>query len=204
MIPSDSPPLLICEHCDSIFRRLPAGRTETAHCTRCGAILYRGSRWSTGDLFALTTAAALTFAIAVVSPVIRINASGLHNDVTLLQAIAAMHGGYAIVVGVLAAATLLLVPALQIALLLWVLSFAQARRRAPGFAVAMRTLHHLRPWSMTEVFMLGVLVAIIKLSGLLDVVAGPGTYATMASAVLVTLVAKRDVRQLWEEIPESA
>ena len=73
-----------------------------------------------------------------------------------------------------------------------------------AFGVAMRVLHWIRPWSMTEVFLLGVLVAIVKLSGMLNVIAGPGTYATVVLTVLITVLAKRDVRTLWGRLSDNA
>ena len=194
------PDLVVCEHCDSVYRRQDLAHDEVARCGRCEAILYRASRLDIDHLFALTLAAAIVFAIANVSPVIRIAVGGMHNEANLLEAISALSHGSALIVGLVAAATLFVVPLLQIVLLGWVLLFARAGRRAPGFGLAMRVLHWIRPWSMTEVFLLGVLVAIVKLSGMLNVIAGPGTYATVALTVLINLVAKRDVRALWERI----
>jgi paraquat-inducible protein A len=196
-------PLIVCEHCDSVYRKHPLKVDEIARCGRCDAVLYRASRLSVGDLLALTVAAAITFVIANVSPVIRIEMGGVHNEVTLWQSVMAMDDGYAVIVGVLAGATLFFVPLLQIVLLGWVLLFARVQRRAPGFAFSISVLHAIRPWSMTEVFLLGVLVAIVKLAGLLDVIAGPGTYATVALTFLITLIAKRDVRPLWDHLPSA-
>ncbi|MFC4820205.1 paraquat-inducible protein A [Dokdonella ginsengisoli] len=198
------PALVVCEHCDSVYRRRALGDDEIARCTRCDAVLYRASRLDVDHLLALTLTAAIVFVIANVCPVIRIAVGGMHNEATLLQSISALSQGSALVVGLVAAMTLFVVPLLQIALLCWVLPFARANRRAPGFVPAMRVLHRIRPWSMTEVFLLGVLVAIVKLSGVLNVIPGPGTYATVALTVLATLIAKRDVHLLWERLPAGA
>jgi paraquat-inducible protein A len=207
---SDDPPLpaairletlIVCEQCDAVFDRSSFAPDESAFCRQCGAVLHRGSRLTTRDLLALTLAAAVLFIVANAAPAIRITINGLHNQVTLWEAVAALWHGYAIVMSVLAGIALIAVPALQIVLLLWVLGFAALDRLAPGAAIALRLLHAMRPWSMIEVFMLGVLVAIVKLSGLLHVVPGPGTYATMALAILLTLIAKRDVRSLWNRLP---
>ncbi|MFT3791823.1 MAG: paraquat-inducible protein A [Rudaea sp.] len=173
-----------------------------ARCTRCRAVLYRSSRLDIDHLLALTVAAAIVFAIANTSPVIRIAVGGMHNEADLPQAISALSHGGSLLVGVVAAVTLFVVPLLQIALLGWVLSFARAGRRAPGFASVMRVLHRIRPWSMTEVFLLGVLVAIVKLSGMINVVAGPGAWATAVLTVLITVIAKRDIRTLWSLVAD--
>ncbi|MBO9664214.1 paraquat-inducible protein A [Dokdonella sp.] len=192
---------VICEHCDSIHQRNELRRDEIARCTRCGAVLYRSTRLDVDQLLALTLTGAIVFVIANASPVIRIAVGGMHNDANLLGAIGALFRGPSLVVALVAAATLFVVPLLQIVLLGWVLLFARRGRRAPGFGGAMRALHWIRPWSMTEVFLLGVLVAIVKLSGLLHVIAGPGTWATAALTVLITVISKRDVRTLWDQLP---
>ncbi|WP_017706742.1 paraquat-inducible protein A, partial [Pseudomonas syringae] len=64
----------------------------------------------------------------------------------------------------------------------------------------MRALEHLRPWSMLEVCMLGILVAIIKLSGMLDVHPGVGLWAMAMLMVLILLIANKGIRRLWDEL----
>jgi len=194
--------LIVCEHCDAVYCKQELRRGHVARCALCGGVLARGSDLGPRELLALTLAAAIVFAIANASPVMRISFGGLHNDVTAWGAVMSMMHGASAIVGVVAGMTIIVVPALQIVLLGWVLVFALRGRRAPGFAFAMRWLHRIRPWSMTEVFMLAVLVAIVKLSGMLDVIPGAGMYATLALTFLITLIAKRDVRSLWDQIQE--
>jgi paraquat-inducible protein A len=51
-----------------------------------------------------------------------------------------------------------------------------------------------------EVCLLGALVAIVKLSGFLDVLPGVGIWATAALTVLIPLIASRDTHWLWERV----
>jgi len=46
--------LVVCEQCDAVFNRSLVKRDESAFCSQCGAMLYRGSRLTTPDLLALT------------------------------------------------------------------------------------------------------------------------------------------------------
>ena len=114
---------------------------------------------------------------------------------------AALAQGGAAPIAVPTALVVIAVPFLQIVLLGWVLGFAKAGWRAPGFAMAMRVLHGLRPWSMVEVCLLGALVAIVKLSGYLVVMPGIGIWAMAALAVLIPLIASRDTHWLWQRLP---
>ena len=59
-------------------------------------------------------------------------------------------------------------------------------------------LHYVNPWTMSEVFVLGALVAIIKAHVYFQVVADPGMYAYAALTVLITLFSGVDLRDLWD------
>jgi paraquat-inducible protein A len=194
------PEWVVCEHCDSVYRRVALTNGQVARCERCRALLYRASRLDTERWLALTIAAAIMFVIANVCPVVRISLQGLHNEVTLWQSAAALAHGPAAPIAVPAALSIIVVPFLQIALLGWILVFARHNRCAPGFAPAMRMLVALRPWSMVEVCMLGILVAIIKLSSFLEVAPGPGIWAMAVLMVLITIIANRDVHWLWDMV----
>jgi paraquat-inducible protein A len=89
------------------------------------------------------------------------------------------------------------IPGFQIALLLWMLSFAALGKPCPYFVVIMRCLHFSRPWGMTEVFLLGVLVAIVKLSSYLHVVIGAGVVSIALLAPLMVVITKHDTEELW-------
>ncbi|WP_175907905.1 MULTISPECIES: paraquat-inducible protein A [Burkholderia] len=191
------PDLIACEHCDSVYRRRPLSRHQVAHCERCGAVLERASSMDVDRWLAMTVAAGVVFVIANACPVIRISLAGRYSETTLWQAAVALAQGPAAPIAIPAALAIVIVPCLQIALLTWLLAFARVGRCAPGFAVLMRVLATLRPWSMLEVGLLGILVAIVKLSSLVAIVPGAGIWATAVLMVLVTLIAGRDVTRLW-------
>ena len=192
------PDLVICEQCDSVYRRRELLPGEIARCATCDAVLFRGRRLDVDGWLALTVAAAVVYVITNACPVIRIDLQGLHGEATLWQATMALAQGPAAPIAVPTALAIIIVPGLQIALLGWVLAAARNGRRAPGFAIAMRALAALRPWSMVEVAFLGILVSIIKLTSLVEVAPGPGIWATGVLMVLVTVIAHRDAGWLWE------
>ncbi|WP_445147271.1 paraquat-inducible protein A [Dyella sp. Tek66A03] len=192
------PTWIVCEHCDGVYLRRALVRGDIAHCECCGAVLYRAGRLNIDQWLALTVAAAIVFTLANSYPIIRISLQGLHNEATLWQSVVALAHGAAAPIAVPAALSIIVAPFLQIALLGWVLVFARMGRRAPAFTTAMKALNALRPWSMVEVCLLGALVAIVKLSGYLDVMPGIGIWATAALTVLIAIIASRDLHGLWE------
>ncbi|KPC33652.1 Paraquat-inducible protein A [Pseudomonas syringae pv. cilantro] len=192
--------LIICEHCDSLYEAQPLKPGEAAFCLRCDAILGRGRRMTIEQLLALTIAAAMFFMFANFFPVISISMKGLTNEVTLWQSVEALAQGKITVIALVAGLSIIFAPLLQIVLLFWVLVHAHRGVIAPGFKTCMRALEHLRPWSMLEVCMLGVLVAIVKLSGMLNVHPGLGLWAMAMLMVLILLIANKDIRRLWDEL----
>ena len=81
----------------------------------------------------------------------------------------------------------------------WLLAWARRGRRAPGFVGLMVTLARIQPWAMVEVFVLGVLVAIVKSSAYYDVEAGTGVIAYGVLTILATVASSADLRGLWDQ-----
>jgi paraquat-inducible protein A len=190
--------LLICEYCDTVYRRRPLGRGEVAQCARCQATLERPPGLSVTALLALVLTAMIVFVQANVWPIVTLGLSGQHNSVTLWGMILAMWREQAQVVAVLTAATLFFFPMIKMLLLGWLLWFARQGRRAPGFVPLMVLLHWVGPWTMSEVFVLGALVAIVKAHVYFEVVADPGIYAYAALTLLITIFAGVNLRELWD------
>lgn len=197
---SDPAQWIICEHCDSLYQAETLNKGETAYCLRCAGVLDRGHRMTIEQMLALSIAAGIMFIFANVFPVISISMKGLYNQVTLWGSVQALAQGQITLIALVAGLAIILAPALQIALLFWVLVHARRHEIAPGFKICMRTLEHLRPWSMLEVCLLGILVAIIKLGGMLDVHPGVGLWAMFMLMVLIVLIAGKDIRRLWDEL----
>lgn len=190
--------LIACEHCDAIHVRKPVARGQSARCQRCGAVLYRGPWLSIDGMLAMAVAALIAFMTANAWPIVALGLNGEHNTATLWQAIIAIGTQGSGIIAVLAALTLFFLPLAQILLFVWILAFIRAGRCPPGFAPMATLIRAIRPWSMVEVFMLGTLVALVKVSTLLDTAVRPGLFAFALLTVCLTLVATFDVRELWD------
>ena len=94
-------------------------------------------------------------------------------------------------------ATTLLFPMIQLFVLLYLLMPGSRRQRPPGFVLLLRLMQAARPWGMIEVFMLGILVALIKLSNIAEVIPGPALWSFGGLTVLLTVVVSFNPRYLW-------
>jgi paraquat-inducible protein A len=148
-------------------------------------------------MLALILTTFIVFVIANVFPVISVSFQGVRNSITLWQASLSLAHWPLLPLALVTLWSLLIVPLLQIVLLGWVMVFACKGRAAPGFIIAMKTLNWLRPWSWVEVAMLAFLIAGIKLSGPLDVITGPGSWAMLAFMMLIIPITHKDIQSLW-------
>ena len=192
-------PLLICEHCDSVYRRPGLSRGELARCVRCDAVLERREWLELDGLQAMALAGVILFVIANSWPVLSLGLGGQHEATTLWgMAVFMWNDGYPIIASI-TVFTLLIVPFLRMGGIFWLLAWARRGRRAPGFVGLMVTLARIQPWAMVEVFVLGVLVAIVKSSAYYDVEAGTGIIAYGVLTILATVASSADLRGLWDQ-----
>jgi len=133
-------------------------------CVRCRAELYRTNDRSPDTAIALAATALVLFILANVYPLVVLTVNGSTRMTTLIGAAQAYYEqGYG-VLAVLVLFTAVIVPLIQVLTLLYVLVPLRLGRAVPGQHVLFRVLIALRPWGLTEVFMMGAVVALVKLS----------------------------------------
>jgi paraquat-inducible protein A len=156
--------VIVCHACDLAHREdgiVPAARVR---CVRCRAELYRTSAAGVDTAIALALAALVLFIIANAYPLVAFKVNGTTRMATLTGAALGLYDqGYA-TLGLLVTFTAVLVPLTQILAFLYVLVPVRLGFRAPGQERLLRVLTALRPWGMSEVFVLGAIVALVKLS----------------------------------------
>lgn len=191
------PGLVVCAECDAVYSRRPLASHEIARCTRCGAMLGRGHRLGIDGQLALALAALIVFLIGTLSPLVTLDLRGRETVLTLPEAIASTWQTGEQSVALLALATALVFPLAVIVLRLWLLVPVALGLRPRGFVAAMLALGWVTRWSMTEVFLLGALIAIVRSAGLANVTAGIGLFSYAALALLLTAEQSTGLHALW-------
>jgi paraquat-inducible protein A len=192
------PEAIVCEGCDAVYQRQPLRRRQVARCARCGTELDRHAGDQAARVLPLTVASLILFAIANLFPIVEIQVKGLHSQTTLAGAVVVLSAEGMSPVALLVLATTILFPLLQLCILAYLLVPLSREHRPAGFALLVRAMQSLRPWGMIEVFLLGVLVAIVKLSSMATVVPGPALWAFMALTVMLTAVLSFNPGAFWE------
>ena len=199
------PPLdrdtIACPDCDlqqSIPPLLPGG---SARCARCRVTVARNPVDPIGRPLALTLAAAAVFLVANTMPLMSLSAVGRESSTTILGGAHEMWVRGSEITAVIVAFCAVIAPGAVIAFLLAVLIGA---RRAPAPRWVGRLLSsvgHVQPWSMCEVMLLGILVALIKIAHLATVIPGIGLYAIAVLVVLLAVISSIfEPRAIWSRV----
>ena len=196
--------LTACHECDLLVRETNAREAShySALCPRCGALLYRHSRHSLENTLALACACLVLLTLANAFPVVGLNIQGQRIDTTIIGAAIKLWQADMPAVSILVLATTTVIPFLEMAGVIWLVLPLSLGRRPPGFVQVFRALQAAHPWALVEVFIFGILVALVKLAHLADVLPGVAMGCFGALMLLLTsisaIIEPRDLWLAWE------
>ena len=199
--PVGDPRLVACSQCDLVQRLPDLAAGASARCPRCDKELWRRRPDSLERTLALGLAAAVLYVIANTVPMLVLIAVGHEASTTVVGGAQQLWDDGREMVAVLVLFTAVVAPALQIGFLLAIVLGAR-RERPPAW---IRTLLRHHPttctWSMIEVMMLGVLVALIKIADYARVVPGLALFVLGALVFLrAAMQSTFDPREVWERV----
>ena len=147
---------------------------------RCGGVLVRHRSASTEHALALSIAGLALFGVANLFPLMTLKLADREQAATLLKGVTALEysGMWGLAAPVLLAA--ILIPFIKLAGSVWVLGLARAGRLTRAQAPLFRLVGLLHPWAMIEVYLLGLIVAWVKLRNLATLELGVGLLALVA------------------------
>jgi paraquat-inducible protein A len=172
-----------------------------ARCPRCGAALHRRKPHSVARTWALLIAACILYVPANLLPVMTVTSFGQGEPDTILSGVKVLIQAGMWPVALLVFFASITVPVLKIVALTWLLISVQRRSRwrPRDRTVLYRVVESVGRWSMVDVFMISILVALVNLGAIASILPGPGAIA-FASVVILTMIAAMtfDPRLIWD------
>ncbi len=193
--------LIACPHCD-LLQRLPEIEPgESARCPRCNKELWRRKKDSLQRPLALTIAAALLYVVANTVPMLGLTVVGREAFTTVFGGARHLWNAGWESVAVLVLFTAVVAPGLQIGLMLAILLGARQERPPRWVGRLLKYYQLVSTWSMIEVMILGVLVALIKIAELAKVIPGLALFVLGVLVFLIAAIeASFDPRTVWERV----
>lgn len=197
----NEPALIACHECDLLQREAALPPGGKAVCPRCGATLYTRHRDTVERTLALTVAAAVLFVIGNAFPVVSMEIQGQRTDALVWEGAWRLYQEGEPLVGALVFLTAFVFPLVQIAGMLAIL-IPLRLGVTPRYLVPMfRTVEQAKPWSMVEVFMLGVLVSLVKLAHMATVIPGAGMWSFFALIIVLAWASSTlDAHEVWRRL----
>jgi len=193
--------LVTCHECDLLQRETPLAHAGSAHCCRCGGELYRNHPESLERSLALSLGALILFIIANAFPIIGLEINGEVIQTTLIGAVDSLYTNDMKMVSALVFFTTVLTPTIELSAMVYLLLPLRFGRTLPGFALVFRALHLVEPWCMIEVFVVGILVALVKLTHIAAVVPGIALWSFGALILLLAAaISSFSPRELWASV----
>ncbi len=195
-----------CHACELVVR-LPAGAGHAAVCCpRCGAAVHRRKPNSIARTWALVITALILYVPANVYPIMAVTSLGRTQSDTILSGVIFLlqHGQWPLALIVFVASVV--VPLLKIVALIYLLVTVQrgSAKRLVDRTKIYRITEAVGRWSMVDVYVVTILVALVSLGSLATIEARPGA-VFFGGVVVVTMFAAEgfDPRLIWDRAEES-
>ena len=195
--------LVSCHSCQ-LLCRAPKD-SSNACCPRCNDSLHRRKPASLSRTWALVIAAMLLYIPANVLPITETTSLGHTQSDTILSGVVyfMLSGSWHIALIIFVAS--IVVPLVKLVVLVYLLLSVQFKWL---WRPKERTrIHHLTEavgrWSMVDIYVVTVLVAMVRMDALAEVTAGPAGLYFAAVVVLTMLAADSfDPRLIWDAVKE--
>lgn len=197
--PLYSCPLLVCQVC---FQTVPFEQKghETIWCDRCGSKILKTKPRSVQPALAFSTTALIFYVPANFYPFMSIELYGNRNSSTIWGGIVSLAESGSVSIALIIFLASMVIPFLKLLALFYLAATAGIQRR-PRFKTKLyHLIEALGRWSMLDIFLLAVLIAIMKLGPWTTVDPEPGSFF-FALVVIFTMLASKyfDPLLLWKE-----
>lgn len=197
--------LVSCHACHLLSRRPKAPAHVVAYCPRCGEELHQRKPNSLMRTWALVIAAMVFYLPANLLPMTITSALGTVQADTIMSGVIyfMQHGSWEIALVIFTASVF--VPFLKFIILIYLLLSVHFKsiKRPKDLTRLYRFTEAIGRWSMLDIYVVTILVALVKLGFLADIEAGPAALY-FALVVVTTMIAAEsfDPRLIWDVVEE--
>lgn len=192
-----------CGDCHLLSRWEPPPSGQVPCCPRCGATLAMRKPDSIARTWALIAAAFLFYIPANLLPMTVTTSLGAKQSDTILSGVIyfLLHGSPEIAVVIFVASVF--IPLLKLIAMAFLLISVQRRSvwRPRDRTVLYQITHAIGRWSMVDIYVVTILVALVKLGVLVNIDAGPAAVYFAAVVVISMFAAESfDPRLIWDPL----
>jgi len=195
-----------CDECDVVHHIPPLKRGERFVCDRCGHVLLNFREHVEKLILGTGFSSLLMFLFALAFPFLGFSSNGAERSVTLYNIVSMLITQDYLILSIFVSLALFVFPIaylMTVLLLVWSL-----RNRFISLTTKLyltRWVVVIQPWLLVDVFLVGILVALVKMNSMADIELGLSFWAFCAHALLLLkTVTLLDRRWLWNSVAGQA
>ena len=198
--------LVSCHTCH-LLSRVPTSDAGTfGTCPRCGSALHGRKPNSLSRTWALVLAAFICYIPANVLPITTVYSLGKAQSDTIMSGVIYFIASGMWPIALIIFVASVFVPLLKLLILTFLLISVQRRSqwRPKDRTRLYRIIEVIGRWSMLDIYVVTILVALVKLGALASIEAGPGAIF-FAAVVVITIFAAMsfDPRLIWDKMEKN-
>lgn len=175
---------------------------EKAKCARCSELMYTYRPNTLDTTLAASLAGIIFLLVSLFLPFLTLKRSGIDSSISIMDAAWSLIFSDLPMLGVFVMLLIVLIPLLRFGLIVFVLSYLKfGGRPNENVKRSFRFALELEPWAMADVFLIGVVVSLIKISQLAALFIGPAFWAWVAliiTTIYISITFSRDT--MWLRI----
>ncbi|WP_455200538.1 paraquat-inducible protein A [Kaarinaea lacus] len=193
--------LVLCDTCHKLQSIRDVDTQHESHCVRCGDPLHYRKPNSITNAWALLFTGIICLVPAQLWPMMKIGVLGNTSSDSIMSGVITLMqmGSYLVAIVVFIASVF--VPITKALVLMLILLSVQFRWKINNKQrlIMYRFLEWIGRWSMLDIFVVAIMAALVKITGLAEISAGAGATA-FALAVVFTMFAANtfDTRLIWD------
>jgi len=190
--------LIICPRCYTLHEEVPIKDGTKACCSECGSILYRYDSKLIEHALALSITGFIFFVLANVFPLVKIEILGHEQFITIPKTFISLFDSGFFIVGLICTFLIFIFPLMIFSINILLFTLLKMKRGEKLSKELLVLLSHIIPWSMSDIFFISILVALVKLIGYAQIHMGISFWALLVFVLIDLYITKSiHVSEIW-------
>ncbi len=190
--------LVICHKCHTLHKEITIQDGSKACCRECKTVLYRYDSKLAEHGLALSIAALIFFALANFFPLVKIEILGHEQFITIPKTFVSLFDNGFYIVGLLCAFLIFIFPLMTFLIYIFLFLLLKLKTGEKLSKELLILLSHITPWSMSDIFLISILVALVKLIGYAQIHMGIAFWALILFVVFDLYITKTiHISEIW-------
>lgn len=189
---------IICSHCHTLHAVHKLKDGTTAICSKCGKDLYSYNSQMINIGISLALSALIFFLIANLFPLVQIEVLGSQEFITIMKMLHSLFDSGFYFVGMLCGVIIFIFPLSIFTVFLILFTLLKLKKGRQLSKVLLVLLSYMIPWSMSDIFLVSILVALVKLVGMVEIHMGTSFWALIIFVLLeLYMTHKIKLKDIW-------